>query len=429
MEHFIQYIIKFLLGEQNSHLVNHIAYAKDSDAPVVIIPSHFFDDNIYMTQDSMPQIPLKEINGIPLLFGNEKIVEDGRQLITKADIIAGAFFLISRYEECIDQENRDGYGRMIGKKSLAYKAGFLMRPIVDEYGKLLREWLRKVGIPAEEPPVGYRHIYLTHDVDVIWQVNNFRTFIKSIILGKRNVFESLRMWYNYEKYDEFYTFPWLAKIDDSLRTVFGRDKCTDIYFVKAGGDSECDNFYYKDSIRMKKFIRFLKESGAVLGIHLSFSAGKTPEITNLEKKNLEKILENEVKWNRNHYLYSRNPEDMEFLISSGITDDFTMGYADIVGFRLGTCRPVKWINPFSQKVTSLTLHPLTVMDCTLDDENYMDLSEEEARKVICKMLDVIRDFHGEVVLLWHNSTVTIAGNGYQRKLYEKTIEMLKTSKQ
>ena len=33
------------------------------------------------------------------------------------------------------------------------------------------------------------------------------------------------------------------------------------------------------------------------------------------------------------------------MIRAGITDDFTMGYADIAGFRLGTCRSVRWINP------------------------------------------------------------------------------------
>lgn len=428
MQGFIQYIIKFLLGEENSYLVNKVEYAYESSAAVVIVPSAFFDDNIYMTQASMPCVPLKEINGIPLLFGDNKIEQTERQFIVKADIIASTFFLITRYEECINKKNCDKYGRMLGKESLPYRAGFLMRPIVDEYGKILREWLRKVGISVKEPPEGYQHVYLTHDVDQIWQLDSLyqalRTFIKRVVLHKKNMTESLKLWYNYEKYDKIYTFPWLVEMDGKLESYLGHDKCTKIYFIKTGGKSKFDDAYYKKRSRVKKLLFFLKKNGAVFGIHSSFSAGEMPEKINIEKKRLEKILKEEIKWNRNHYLNSRNPEDMEYLILAGITDDFTMGYADVIGFRLGTCKPVKWINPFSKKVTSLTLHPLTIMEATFAEE-YLDLTEVEAFNMVSKMLNVIRQFYGEVVLLWHNSSVGDSDTSYQRSLYKKTLEILK----
>lgn len=76
-------------------------------------------------------------------------------------------FLITRYEEYVNKEDRDQYGRLLGRKSLPYRSGFLMRPIVDEYGKLLRGWLRETGFSVEEPLDEYGHIYLAHDVDEI----------------------------------------------------------------------------------------------------------------------------------------------------------------------------------------------------------------------------------------------------------------------
>ncbi len=42
---------------------------------------------------------------------------------------------------------------------------------------------------------------------------------------------------------------------------------------------------------------------------------------------------------------------------AGITDDYTMGYADQVGFRLGTARPVRCIYPATRHLSRrLTLH-------------------------------------------------------------------------
>ena len=430
MKEIVKYIISFLLGEQNSYLVNQIEYTNNSKAKIVIVPSRFFDDDVYMTQASMPQMPLDEIDGVPLLFGNKQIVWDNQRLVISADIIASTFFLITRYEEYINHKDRDEYGRLKGLRSFPYQAGFLMRPIVDEYGRLLRKWLRRVGFYVEEPLNNYNHVYLTHDVDQIWKVKNLYLALRmacgKIIRHEEDKYESIKLWYNYKRYDEIYTFPWLIKMDQDVKQYLGKDICTDIYFIEAGGRSEYDIPYYKNIFRVKDLIQLLKKNGAVIGIHSSFSAGEKPEKVIKEKRRLEKISREAIRWNRHHYLCSREPKDFEALIAAGVTDDFTMGYADVVGFRLGTCRAVKWINPLSKKVTSLTLHPLTVMECTLDSKKYMNLGEEAAYHMIYKMLKNCKQFHGEVVLLWHNSTVCISESSYQRRMYEKTLKLLKT---
>jgi hypothetical protein len=111
---------------------------------------------------------------------------------------------------------------------------------------------------------------------------------------------------------------------------------------------------------------------------------------------------------------------------AGITDDFTMGYADVAGFRLGTCRPVKWINPVLQELTSLTLHPLTVMDGSLSDKRYMFLNAHDAYEYTVRLIDVVEKWNGELVFLWHNTAVTKDPKLYHRYLYGKLIEYLKT---
>jgi len=82
-----------------------------------------------------------------------------------------------------------------------------------------------------------------------------------------------------------------------------------------------------------------------------------------------------------------------------------MAYADRAGFRLGTCRAVKWINPATPQLTSLTLHPLTLMDSTLNDKRYMNLPADEALRYSKSMIDEVKKHNGDLVLLWHNTSV------------------------
>ena len=82
-----------------------------------------------------------------------------------------------------------------------------------------------------------------------------------------------------------------------------------------------------------------------------------------------------------------------------------MGYADVAGFRLGTCKSIRWINPKTQKVTSLILHPLMIMDCTLTEKKYMNLPEKEAINISHQIIKNCKQHGGDLCLLWHNQSV------------------------
>jgi hypothetical protein len=102
-----------------------------------------------------------------------------------------------------------------------------------------------------------------------------------------------------------------------------------------------------------------------------------------------------------------------------------MGFADIAGFRLGTCRAVRWIDTENQKLTSLVLHPLLIMDNTLSDERYMNLKVDEAFRYCKNLIDEVKKNNGELVLLWHNNSVEKNNKQYHRELYHKIIDYLK----
>jgi hypothetical protein len=439
-------MISFILGVlcgQEGDLAGHIAYGHPADAPlqkqrIWIVPSGFFNEGTYGTPASLPGIPLAEIETIPLLYGQPKIERftgaDGIvRLVVYADIIASSYFLLTRFEEVVRREVRDEHGRFLGKESLPFRAGFLQRPIVDEYAALLRKWLRSVDVEVAEPPTQIRKIYLTHDVDAPWTWPTFRSAVKAAL---SNVVASpagvlvplLSYWGLMKNRDPKDCFQWILEQDAALRDALGAPRVESIFFMLAGGGGPHDGADYLKNVRAVRLIKKIKKFGATLGLHSSYSAGLDPGRVAVETARLSRATGCPCRANRHHFLASREPEDLNALEAAGITDDFTMGYADTAGFRLGTCRPVPWFDPVAKRLTGLTLHPMTIMECTLDMTKYMNLDYKQAKSVCHALLAEVRKHNGEAVLLWHNTELSEqakASGSYQRRLYLDVLNQLK----
>jgi hypothetical protein len=409
MQKVIDYITQFLIRDE--HNAHHVGYCNDKTQwtkyKVVIVPSNFFNDNTYGTPQSMPSLPLQEIEGIPFLYGYPKIEKIENTIICYADLIASTYFLLSRYEEYINPNtNRDPHGRYIGKNSIPALAKFIHRPIIDEYSILLRQLLHQTNITLTPIPQQINHIYLTHDVDSITNYRRFRGLLgglyQSIFQKNNSLITILKSLTNINN-DPAYTFPWIINQDNQL------PKATKIYFIKAthkaiGHDRPAYNLTGKNFTHLKNEI-LTTSPNTIFGLHASYKSGNTPNIIPNEQKLLQNAIENQkITTSRHHYLRSLHPNDMEALIDAHITDDFTMGYADIAGFRIGTCRATRFINPATRKLTTLTLHPLTIMDCTLTTPQYMNLNHKQALSYTKSLINETQKHNGDLCLLWHNTT-------------------------
>jgi len=436
MSEIIDYILRFLLGEDVSpEVVSQVGYTSNckefNKYKLVIYPSAFFDAGMYGTAESLPHLPLQIWEEAPILFGTPKTEIINDTLILYADLIASTYFLISRYEEMVRADKRDVHGRFPGKESLPYRAGLIDSPLVDEYGKLLRIQLRETGCEVPKLPKQIRKIYLTHDVDQLSHYRNFRGFLGGLLRGIKRPKEgnkAIKSYFGGLRNDPWFTSPWLFKLDNSVRQIVGNDRCEPIVFIKVGGGARKEDkpFITHHIQDFQSLVMLCKKKNITFGLHSSYEAGMKPDLITDEKKHLEKLSKKTITYNRHHYLDSREPEDMQALIDAGITDDFTMGYADVAGFRLGTCRAVKWINPKTRKLTSLTLHPLTIMDGSLSDKRYMYMNAHEAYEYCIRLINMVESWNGELVLLWHNTSVEDNPQSYHRKLYQDIIKYLKT---
>ena len=171
-----------------------------------------------------------EIEGIPFLYGSprEEMYDD--TLIIYADLIASSYFLMTRYEEIQKRSVRDAFGRFPGKESLPYKAGFINRPIIEEYGKLLRERLRRVNVPIMEPNPGLDKIWLTHDIDAPFFCRTFRNLLREIV-KRQNIFKAIKYYTGPLENDPYYTFPWMLQENEKVKAICG-ERCETVFSLK-----------------------------------------------------------------------------------------------------------------------------------------------------------------------------------------------------
>ena len=428
MQQIIDYVIKFLLPD-NEHLAGEIGYTNDEKEfekfRVIIRPSGFFDKENYGKISSLPTLPLQKINeiagqvcnnsGVEILFGTPEVEQINGKIVVNADIIASSFFLLARYEEWVCNDVFDEHSRFEGKKSLQYRANFLHRPLVDEYAISLRKWLKDTGLEVNEPKQKIKKIYLTHDIDALAYYRHLRGFVGGMLRGA-NVFKSLQNIKN----DPAYTFDFLVEQDNKIKNA------EKIYFVKAAKNSKGFDYpqYNLNGKDFQNLAKFLQKNNCKIGLHSSYNAFTNPQEIKKEQIRISKAIAKDVTNHRTHYLRILPPNQPDFYTKAKITDDFTLGFADVAGFRLGTCRPVHWLNPQTLEIENITLHPLTIMECTLSNENYMNLDFETALETCKNIINQVKKHNGELVLLWHNTAVIPNTNGYQRELYKKVIKEL-----
>ena len=389
MQEVIEYIIQFLLYG-NEQAVKQVGYTTDeslwSNYRVVVVPNGHMGKQIVLPTE------------VDLALRIEK---QGNTHIVYTDVIYNTFFYISRAEELLVSK-RDEHGRFLAKYSMLGQKNRLMIPLIDEYSRAM---IKLLDLPLPEP--GYSRIYLTHDVDSIAHYRHLRGAVGGVLRGQlKQVLAARRDIHN----DPAYTFSWLIAQDKKVELA------QSIYFVKdTPGRGKDYPQYDLDGADFVGLKRQLEDSGAQLGWHSScYSLDGSP-------RRLITLSPDSLTLHRSHYL-SCSIEKMQQLVDMGVKNDFTMMFADQAGFRLQTTRAVRWINPLTWQLTELTLHPLTVMDCTLSHEHYMGLSEDEAYFECQRLFEKVHQNAGELVLLWHNTSID--QQGYHRDLYEKLIEML-----
>jgi hypothetical protein len=313
------------------------------------------------------------------------------------DLPLSILLTLSRFEEGLPTE-RDVHGRFPGSKSVAHREGFLNRPIVDEYGVAFEQALQHL-LPAWRPAQRKLRVKLSHDVDDVGIPLRFRTAVGHAVHRRhpaacfRDLFGGLIG----------LTPTYLQLVEDIARISLARGLDSAVYW-KASPPSRRDIAYNPRHPKVRKMVSWLQDHGVETGVHPGYYTFLAPDRLRQEVESLRQVLGPQPLGGRQHFL-RWSPETWVHWEACNLAYDSTLGYADQVGFRAGTCIPYRpWLLSFNREAELVEI-PLLVMDNTLVD--YMGLTPLRSLQVIFDCLARCHCVGGVFTLLWHPRSLIV----------------------
>lgn len=402
---------EFLGLEYNSNIINNAeGYEVILDnGSILYVNDNFFSKYKnyleYLNINHLPNNVLRGENNFLdieyiVLYGSDSISINKNIIKFDFDIFASSFFMLTRWEEFVVKD-RDEHNRFLGKFSIAYKYNFIEKPIVNEYVEMLWNMLKYLDISLNRKKSEYS-LLLTHDVDLPFRYNKFIDmlkysvkdflFSKSIMVFFKTIKEIILVKIKIKK-DPIDTFDLLMDIaeDNNVKSYF---------FFMAKGLTKYDNRYRLEDEKIYKLIENIQERGHYIGIHPTYNAYDNNIQFKKELKELNKYIKKDIIFGREHYLRFSVPTTWQIWENNNMKWDSTLCYADMVGFRSGICYEYSVFNILDRKKLSLKEKPLIVMETTLFE--YQKLSNEEGLTKIKSLIDTVKKYNGEFVILWHN---------------------------
>lgn len=340
-------------------------------------------------------------NGIPT-YGITKGYFEAEECLAFNEVVdplASIFYMLTRMEE-YQSKKFDQHGRFEAVNSISTRFDWLQKAMCDRWANALLNFLKQqAGLTIE---IAHPHATMipTFDIDNAYAYRHKGKLRKSLSILK-----------DFLKGD-FYRIQQRTKVLLGLKKdpYDTYDKITSIaaqgfpvkLFWLLGDYAKYDKNVSHKSKMHQKIIQQMAEV-CEIGIHPSYKSNSYELHLLHEKERLERIIANQVINSRQHYLKLNVKQTYPISSSMGILHDYTMGYAEVTGFRAGTCRPYKWYDLMEEKQTDLTIHPFVYMDGTINE--YLKLTIEESKKCIASLYKEVSTVGGDFVFIWHNETI------------------------
>jgi hypothetical protein len=331
-------------------------------------------------------------NGIPLLFPKSEIAD------VPFDVFSAVFYMISRYEEYLIND-RDKHGRFQAVSSIAYKNGFLEMPVVDIWAYRLKS-LIETKYPGYNFPKKQFRVVPTIDVDIAYAYKG-RGFLRTVASSAKNIFDISDLagrWRTLilNRPDPFDTYSLFKQWHDkyNLRSV---------YFFHVGNYGGYDGCLSLNHPLMRNLIKELSSENEI-GIHPSYRSNSQLPIIKREIELLESAAGRPISQSRQHFLKFNISQTYPVLDACGIKEEYSMGYAEIPGFRAGTCTPFNFYNLNEEKETSLKIFPFTFMDANWID--YLKAQPADAIESMKKFVNTVKNVDGNLITIWHNHSLS-----------------------
>ena len=307
------------------------------------------------------------------------------------DVFAASFYLITRYEEYLPHE-KDMYGRYACENSIAYKEGFLKLPLINIWVNEFAEAL-KTKYSMFNVQCSMFRFQPTYDIDIAWSYKHKGLLRKISGFLKSPSSERIKVLTGAVK-DPFDCYAWLNQLHQqyNLHPLY--------FFLVANKNGLYDKNILPHTDAMWKLVKHHAAKYSI-GLHPSWQSGDDKFLLKKEKQQLEEMCEDAVSKSRQHYIRFNLPEGYERLIAVGITDDYSMGYGSINGFRASVALPFYWYDLEKNENTVLRIHPFCFMDANSFYEQRQNT--EQTFEELIHYLSVCKAVNGTLITIWHNN--------------------------
>lgn len=312
------------------------------------------------------------------------------------DLFAAIFYLLSRYEE-YHPHQKDMYGRYAHENSLAYKEGFLDKPLINN-------WLSELGRILQQTPLATgqtRFTFLpTYDIDEAYSFKykewwrSAGAVVKDLLLLRFRRISQRRRVLNGKEADPFDSYAWMEDLHRPYK-VHPR-----YFFLVAAKNKGYDKNILPKQTALQTLLQHHAEKYSI-GVHPSWQSGDDPSLLQKEKETIEKITRLKVTSSRQHYIRLNLPGTYRNLVDAGIREDFSMGYGSINGFRASVASPFYWFDLEKEQVTPLLLYPF----CYMEANSFFEQKQSplQALDEMHHYYNEVKKVNGLLITIWHNT--------------------------
>lgn len=443
----LKYTIKYVLGRlfdcniafeetTNNKVIISLANSKKLS---LLIPFFKLAHSNWLGDGTLPnrnqfynhnELNQQELTSLPVIYGEPNIQFSSEAIHCDIDIFGTIFFLLSRYEEGVDGAVLDEHHRFPATSSIAYKFGFLERPLVDEYIELLSILMFRLWPELQRREQNFSKL-ITCDVDWPFDLNtqSLKATLRSSvgdIIKRKNI--SSAIYRLTSLINNKLGISYKDKTRDKISWIMDKNEETSnkvaFYFITECTDNKFDSTFDFDSPKMRELFREIHSRGHEIGLHPGYQCFNNSDNFVRSAKTLKRVLKEEaieqpMLGGRMHFLRWDSKITPKLWDDNGFNYDSTLSFADKSGFRCGTSHSFPMYDLINRKPLKVIQRPLINMECTIIAPRYENLGyTDETFKRFEFFKNKVKEHKGEYVLLWHN---THFENQEDENIYTKII--------
>jgi len=413
----LNYTLDFVFHERGLEykLTNDYLYFDRFEQPKFNYSERHFDEVMQLIPSTIlfdEELIIYDIHSA--LFEKEDCLSFNRTI----DPLASIFYILSRMEE-YTSTLEDEHGRFEAKNSLLFRYKWLEKAVCDRWAEAFLKYLSSNKLLSYKKTNSAIAICPSFDIDNAfayqWKegIRSWLSTGRDLLTGNSLRISERQQVVNGERIDPYDTYDYMLSIAE-------RGFHVNMFWLLGDYAKYDKNLSFRD-VRHQRLIRKMAWKTTV-GIHPSYKSNSYEYYLLSEKERLEVILNREVIHSRQHFLKFSVSASYRILEIMGIKHEYSMGYADHIGFRSGTARRHKWFDLNRNRISDMMIHPFVYMDGTLNE--YMELSIDEAKIRIDALYMEVKKYGGEFLFIWHNETIGNYGkwNGW-RSVLEHTLAL------